>query len=146
MQKERSHDSDSMGDDAALNMLNHPDTSDLPDLEMKRRKDHRCAPNLGRNIKQPTAQPKFSSPVVEEAENTIDDDEDEDDDEDGVFHTTVKKMRRFNHGPRAKKDWQRVIEYNTKERSQLEICVGLTAYFMELYDKFDTPAPSGKLF
>ncbi len=62
------------------------------------------------------------------------------------MHTNVKKKRRFHHGPRAEKDWQRVIAYNTEESSQLEICVGLMEYSRELYDKSDTPAPSGKVF
>ncbi len=51
-QKERSHDSDSMSDNAALNMMNHPDTAEFPDHvssgdeEEEWRMDHRCAPNL----------------------------------------------------------------------------------------------------
>ena len=32
-QKEKSHDSDSMSDNAALNMMNHPDTAELPYLD-----------------------------------------------------------------------------------------------------------------
>ena len=147
--KEMSHDSDSMSDNAALNMMNHPDTAELPDLVSSGDEEEEgpwLRAQLRREIEQPIAQPKSSSPaVVEELENTTDEDEDDDVDEDGAFRTTVKKKRRSNHGPRAKKDWQRVISYNTEESSQLEICVGLTAYSRE-YDKSDTPAPSGKLF
>jgi hypothetical protein len=109
--------------------------------------DHRCAPNLeGKSSSQLRSQ-NFSSPVVEEAENTTDEDEDEDEDDDAdcAFDTTVKKKRRLNHGQHAKKDWQRVISYKTEECSIMEICVGLTAYSRE-YDTSDTPAPSGNLF
>ena len=81
-------------------------------------------------------QPKSSSPVVEEAENKTDEDEDEDDDEHGAFHTIVKKKRRFNHGPRL----HVLRKIGSVQLQKVDICVGLTAYSRELYDKSDTPA------
>jgi hypothetical protein len=152
-QKERSHDSDSVSDNEALNMMNYPDTAELPDLVSSGDEEEEgpsLRAQLRREIEQPIEQPKSSSPAdVEEAENTTDEDEDDDDDEDdedGAVRTTVKKKRRSKLGQRAKKDWQRVITHNTQESSQLEIFVGLTSYAKQLYDKSDTPAPSGNLF
>ena len=148
-QKEKSHDLDSLSDNEALNMMHHPDSGELPDLASSGDEEEDgpslCA-QLRREIKQLILLRNSSSPAVEEAENTTDEDEDEDDDAECDFHTTVKKKRRLNIGPRAKKEWKRVVSYNTEESSQLEICVGLTEYAKQLYQKSVTAIPSGKCF
>jgi hypothetical protein len=61
-QKERSHDSDSMSDNEALNMMHHPDSGELPDLASSGDEEEdgpSLRAQLRREIKQPTAQPKF---------------------------------------------------------------------------------------
>ena len=80
-QKEKSHDSDSMSDNEALNMMNYPDTAELPNRVSSGDEEEEgpsLRAQLRREIQHPIVLPKSSSPVVEEAENTTDEDEDED--------------------------------------------------------------------
>jgi hypothetical protein len=136
-----------VSDNEALNMMLYPDTADLPNLVSSGdEEEESLRAQLRREIKQPTAQPTSSSPANEEVDNSTDEDEDEDDDADCDFHTSVKKKCRLNVGPRAKKQWKRVISYNTEECSNLEICVGLSQYAKQLYQKSVSVIPSGKCF